>query len=153
MINLTIINHLPIISWRKIIRGLNEIMKELDTPKHGSHVTLQGAPANGPQEYFKRWFCVGLYPSGKTFKQEAETMAPFSNTLNESLISWVDFFSDDPVKDLPVVAAQMGFSETLIASLSGDTPLNYQDFDTEMWMRLPSIQIRGTNVNSYPLFF
>ena len=29
--------------------------------------------------------------------------------------------------------------------------MSYQDFDTEMWMRLPSIQIRGVDVKAYPL--
>ena len=46
----------------------------------------------------------------------------------------------------------MGFSELFISSISGDTPLSYQDFDTEMWMRMPSIQIRGADVKAYPLF-
>ena len=54
-------------------------MEELGTPKMGSHVHLQGLPANGTPEYQKRWFCVSLNPSGNTFKQDAESLAPFLN--------------------------------------------------------------------------
>lgn len=99
----------------------------------------------------KRWFCVGMFPSGKTFKQDAESPAPFLDVMNRSVVAWVDYITDDPARDIPAVAAQMGFSEAFIASLSGDPQLNYQDFDDAMWMRFPSIQIRGTNVTAHPL--
>ena len=128
-------------------------MKELEIPKVNSQIPLHGMPANGAAELFqKRWFCVGLYPSGATYKQDAESPAPFLDTLNRSVISWVDYITDDLVKDLPVTAAQMGFSDHLISSISTDTPLSYQDFDSEIWMRIPSIQIRGVDVKTYPLF-
>jgi magnesium transporter len=104
------------------------------------------------ETFQKRWFCVGLFPSGKTFKQDAESPIPFLEVINRSLVVWIDYITDDPEKDLPMVAAQMGFSEALISSIGGNTPLNYQDFDNEMWMRLPSIQIRGVDVKAYPLF-
>ncbi len=129
-------------------------MKELDQPKLISQIPLQipGPPSNKSPELFqRRWFCVGLLLSGKTFKQDAESPVPFLDIVNRSLVSWVDYITDDPFKDLPLVSVQMGFSEPFISSLTEDTPLNYQDFDTEMWMRIPSIQIRGTDVKGYPL--
>ena len=129
-------------------------MKELKKPQETPQIAVHAAPtaASITSELFqKRWFCVGLYPSGKSFKQDAESPMPFLEIMNRSVISWVDYITDDPFKDIPMVAAQMGFSEAFIASLSGDTPLNYQDFDTEMWMRMPSIQIRGVDVKAYPL--
>jgi magnesium transporter len=119
----------------------------LPTPPASSSTT-----SNPTTELFqKRWFCVGLYPSGKTFKQDAESPMPFLEIMNRSVVVWVDFITNDPTKDIPIVAAQMGFSEPFITSLAGDTQLHYQDFDNEMWMRFPSIQIRGTDVQSYPL--
>jgi magnesium transporter len=128
-------------------------MKELEIPNVNSQIPLHGIPVNGSADLFqKRWFCVGLNPSGKTYKQDAESPSPFIDTIKHSVISWVDYITDDPLKDLPAVAAQMGFSEHFISSISSDTPLSYQDFDTEMWMRMPSIQIRGVDVKSYPLF-
>jgi len=99
----------------------------------------------------KRWFCMSLESSGKTFKQEAESPTAFLEVVNQSLVTWVDYITDDPMKDLPLVAAQMGFSESFISSLSCCDQLNYQDFDNDMWMTFPSVQIRGTDVKAYPL--
>jgi magnesium transporter len=129
-------------------------MKELELPKVNSQIPMNGIPANGNGELFqKRWFCVSLDPSGATHKEDAESPAPLLDIINSSVVSWVDYITDDPLKDLPIIAAQMGFSEQFISSISADTPLKYQDFDTEMWMRMPSIQIRGVDVKTYPLFF
>ncbi len=99
----------------------------------------------------KRWFCMGLEPTGKTFKQEAESPYSFLDIVSKSSVAWVDYITDDPMKELPTVAAQMGFSESFISNLSCCDQLNYQDFDTEMWLSYPSIQIRGTEVKAYPL--
>jgi magnesium transporter len=129
-------------------------LKELDQIKIPTQIPLLTQPpmaVPGPELFQKRWFCVGLYPSGKAYKQDAESPIPFLEIMNRSVVSWVDYITDDPIKDIPLVAAQMGFSETFITSMGGDTPITYQDFDTEMWMRIPSIQIRGTDVKAYPL--
>ncbi len=99
----------------------------------------------------KRWFCMGLEPTGKTFKQEAESPNNFLDIVSKSSVAWVDYITDDPMKDLPTVAAQMGFSEVFISNLSCCDQLNYEDFDNEMWLSYPSIQIRGTDVKAYPL--
>jgi magnesium transporter len=101
----------------------------------------------------KRWFCMALDSWGKTCKQEAELPTQFLETMNGSVVAWVDYITDDPAKDLPVLAAKLGFSETFISNLSSGNQLNYQDFDSEMFMRLPSIQIRGNDVQAYPLWF
>jgi magnesium transporter len=129
-------------------------VKELDQIKTPTQIPLLTQPpmaVTGPELFQKRWFCVGLYPSGKAYKQDAESPIPFLEIMNRSVVSWVDYITDDPIKDIPLVAAQMGFSETFITSMGGETPITYQDFDTEMWMRIPSIQIRGTDVKAYPL--
>ncbi|MGD6850967.1 MAG: CorA family divalent cation transporter [Candidatus Bathyarchaeia archaeon] len=99
----------------------------------------------------KRWFCAGVEASGRTFKQEDEAPNNFLEIINRSSITWVDYITDDPVKDLPVVAGQMGFSEAFINSLSGCDQLNYSDFDTEMWLTFPAVQIRGTDVKPHSL--
>jgi len=129
-------------------------MRELEEKTGNPPVQLHtpASISNSTSELFqKRWFCVGLFSSGKTFKQDAESPIPFLEIMNRSLVAWVDYISDDPLKDIPMVAAQMGFSESFISSLLNDTQLHYQDFDTEMWMRFPSIQIRGVDVKDYPL--
>ncbi len=99
----------------------------------------------------KRWFCAGVESSGRTFKQEDEAPNNFLEIVNHSSITWVDYITDDPTKDLPMVAAQMGFTEAFINNLSGCDQLNYSDFDTEMWLTFPAVQIRGTDVKAHPL--
>lgn len=101
----------------------------------------------------KRWFCMSADAAGKTRKHEAESPLTFLDLISSSAISWVDYITDDPTKDLPIVAAQLGFSEIFVSYLSGGSQLNYQDFDSELFMRLPSIQIRGNDVKAYPLIF
>jgi magnesium transporter len=103
------------------------------------------------EPYQKRWFCVGLNASGKTFKQDAESPAAFLEMLSNSVITWVDFITDDPFKDLPAAAAQLGFSKALIAATINEPRLNYQDFDNEMYLQLPCIQIRQVQITAYPL--
>lgn len=129
-------------------------MKEVETPKvtAQAHISETALPNSAASELFqKRWFCVGLYSSGKTFKQDAESPTTFLDIISSSLITWVDYITDDPVRDLPPAASQLGFDEAFISSMSNDTQLTYQDFDSEMWMRFPSIQIRQTTVKAYPL--
>ncbi|MGD6933769.1 MAG: CorA family divalent cation transporter [Candidatus Bathyarchaeia archaeon] len=101
----------------------------------------------------KRWFYMALDLSCKTCKQETESPTQLLDIISKSKVIWVDYTSDDPIKDLPTLAAKMGFSDLLISSVSGGSELNYQDFDSEMFMRLPSIQIRGHDVQVYPLLF
>jgi magnesium transporter len=114
--------------------------------------TRFSASPTGPLEIMhKKWFCMGLESSGSTFKQDAESPTNFLEIVNKSKVAWVDYITDDPIKDLPGVATQMGFTEGFISNLSCCDQINYQDFDTEMWLSFPSIQIRGTEVKAYPL--
>ena len=130
-------------------------MKESEQPKASSEQTsfqASNSTNNCVSELSqKRWFCSSLDSSGKTFKQEAETPAQFIKVINDSAVSWVDYITDDLEKELPLVAAQMGFSEPFVSYLSSGSQLNYQDFDNEMLMRFPSIQIRGTEVKAHSL--
>jgi len=129
-------------------------MKELEKNSLNMQLPVQKASANGssPEVPQKRWFCMSLESSGKTFRKEAESPASFLEIVDRSLVTWIDYITDDPYKDLPVVASQMGFGEACLSSLSTCDQLNYEDFDNELWMRFPSIQIRGTEVKAYPFF-
>jgi len=120
------------------------------SPANTSAEAVSGTTSSGL--FQKRWFCVGLYPNGRTIKQDAETPVNFLDVMNRSVISWVDFISNDPSKDIPTVAAQMGFSKALISSIFEESYLKYQDFDKEMWLQIPAIQVRGVNVADYPLY-
>jgi len=107
--------------------------------------------ASQTEAFQKPWFCVALSSSGTIFKTDAESPADFLDVLEDSVIAWIDRWTDDFDKDAPVAAAQLGFSDPLIASLTGDSHLTYQDFDTEMGIKLPSIQVRQFEVEAHPL--
>jgi magnesium transporter len=125
--------------------------EQTDTSSQTSFSVSPSAPSAPLELMQKRWFCMGIEPSGKTFKQESETSSTILEKINQSMVTWVDYMTDNPMKDLPAVAAQMGFSESFISNLSCCEQLNYEDFDNEMWMSFPSVQIRGTDVKAHPL--
>jgi hypothetical protein len=113
--------------------------------------TQKKIEGNQTEVFQKPWFCVALSSGGTIFKTDAESPADFMDILNESVIAWVDRWTDDFDKDAPVAAAQLGFGEPLISSLTGDSRLTYQDFDTEMGIKLPSVQVRQFDVEAHPL--
>ncbi len=125
--------------------------EQTDKSSQTSFSTSSSAPSAPLELLQKRWFCMGMETSGKTFKHEAESSATLLEKINQSMVTWVDYITDNPMKDLPAVAAQMGFSESFISNLSCREQLNYEDFDNEMWMSLPSVQIRGTEVKAHPM--
>ncbi|MFH0768203.1 MAG: CorA family divalent cation transporter [Chloroflexota bacterium] len=100
----------------------------------------------------KRWFYVARSPAGIVSKGNAESPSSFSEILGSAGIAWVDYVAQDADFDKEAVTAatQLGFSEQLISSFAGETYLHYQDFDNEIWMRLPSIQVRQLVVKAYP---
>lgn len=122
-------------------------MTEFETAK----IDQKPGNASEPEPFPRHWFCAAVSPSGSTFKQDAESPAAFMELLSSSAVAWVDLRTDDFEKEAPVAAAQLGFSDMLISSLTGGSRLTYQDFDTEMGMKLPSIQVRYLEVQPYPL--
>jgi magnesium transporter len=126
---------------------------ERDTPMEKLEINekAQKIEASQTEAFQKPWFCVALSSSGTIFKTDAESPADFRDVLEDSVIAWVDRWTDDFDKDAPIAAAQLGFSDPLISSLTGESRLTYQDFDTEMGIEIPSIQVRQFEVEPHPL--
>ncbi len=103
------------------------------------------------EAFLKKWFCAAVSSSGKALKEDAESPAAFRETLRDSAIAWVDYRTDDFDKEAPLAASQFGFSDQLIHALTGGSRLTYEDLDTEMGLKLPSVQVRQLDVTSYPL--
>jgi len=99
----------------------------------------------------RHWFCVAVSPSGDIFKQETESLADLLRICKNSALAWIDFWTEDFEKDAPRAATELGFGSRLTSSLYGDYSVTYQDFDSEMGMRLPSIQVTQFEVKSNPL--
>jgi magnesium transporter len=117
----------------------------------GTGVKAQKIEPGQPEVFQKYWFCVALSSAGTIFKSDAESPTDFLDVLEDSVIAWVDRWTDNFDKDAPIAAAQLGFSDSLISSLTGESRLTYQDFDTEMGIKIPSIQVRQFEVEPHPL--
>ncbi len=97
---------------------------------------------NGSETYQKGWFCAAVCADGSLFTDEADSPAGILEILTNAIIAWVDFRTSDFEKEGCIGGTLLGFSDQLISSLSGDSRLLYEDLDTEMGLKLPSIQIR-----------
>jgi len=96
------------------------------TPAQIVPVSSTTTAPNLPNYFRNAGFVLAYTLPARPFKQDAESPMPFLEIMNRSVVAWVDYITDDPIKDIPVVAAQMGFSEAFIASLSGDSQLHYR---------------------------
>ena len=99
----------------------------------------------GANGFEKRWFCTAICQDGSIFLDDADSPARFLELIPATVIAWLDFrtSSSDFARDAQLAATQLGFSDQLVSSLSGESRLLYEDFNTELGMRLPSIQIRA----------
>ena len=104
-----------------------------------------------PEITQKRWFCVALSPSGTVFKGGAESASSFLEILDSATIAWIDYVTPDFENDAVGAATQLGFSKELGSYLMSGELSTYQDFDTEMGMKIPSVQVRELEVQPYPL--
>lgn len=123
-------------------------VKEAET--NGAVGRVEGV-ASEPEITQKRWFCVALSPSGTIFKGSAESAAGFLEMLDSATIAWIDYVTPDFNNEAVSTATQLGFSQELISYLTGEAHSTYQDFDVEMGMKIPSVQVRKLEVQPYPL--
>jgi len=117
---------------------------------------VQPKPAgNGSVEIAEKpWFCVAVLRPGELFKESAETPAALLPVLANASLAWVDYVARGGNFDEQAAAAavQVGFSRDLVAALvSAEWHSTYEDRDTELGMKMPSIQIRHNEVEPYPL--
>ncbi len=117
---------------------------------HGrqSNGTGNGNPASSME---KNWFCTGLMPSGETIRIESDTIGDIQNVVKKATVAWADCWVTDIEHDAWPVASQMGFSELLVTTLTAGAYSGYEDYDTEMGLMLPAIQVREFEVTLNPI--
>ncbi len=93
------------------------------------------------ESFEKRWFCVAICNDSTIYMDDADSPRNFLPVLEKAIIAWVDFRTREFEKDV-FVATDVGFSKLLISSLLEDKRLLYNDFDTELGIKLQSVQIR-----------
>jgi magnesium transporter len=104
-----------------------------------------------PETVHRPWFCVALSPTGTIIRKNSESVEDFREILDTAAISWVDYIASDFDKELPVVAGQLGFIPQLIADLTGESRSTYRDYETEVGMKMPSVQVTNLEIQPYPL--
>lgn len=108
---------------------------------------------NGESDVIRRrWFCVALSPSGSIYRQETESVAAFTEIINNTSISWVDYVvaGVDFDSEARTAAAELGFSNELISAFSAKSYTNYLDLETELGVKISAVQVREFNVEPYP---
>lgn len=104
------------------------------------------------QSIERPWFFVGLLPSGVSSKESSESPVSFRPALDKIAIGWVDYVTGAEFdKEALAAAVQVGFSAGLVSALLQQSPNSYQDNDSELGIRLPSVQVRGLEVEAPPL--
>jgi magnesium transporter len=107
--------------------------------------------SNGEPKY-KRWFFVAVSNDGSLQKIESDTPDAFFNKLSTSAVAWIDLVTHDEFEnDVLVEAPKLGFSEPFLSHFVSQPRLGYYDVDTELGLKLPSIQVNQLDVNLFPL--
>jgi len=89
-----------------------------------------------------RWFCRSLQTDGNISTADIVSLEEIKNSLDSALITWVDLRTPDFDNDYKL-ATNLGFSEQLISALMSSRRNLYEDFKTEMGIKLSSIQINA----------
>lgn len=102
----------------------------------------------------KHWFCATLSTGGVVLSTEADTPNTFVNNLSNAAISWVDYVTEETFETEAEEAAKLiGFSDEFSIPFISQKRLGYQDWNTELGVKLPSIQVKQLGVETYPLVF
>jgi len=99
-------------------------------------------PAGAAGAFEKHWFCCAVLKDGNVILQDADSPACFLDILAISLLAWVDYRTSNFEQDAKTSAAMLDFSVHLTSTLIDNSSLLYLDYDVEMGIKLPSIQIR-----------
>jgi len=107
---------------------------------NNKNATPTGTNSTEPIE--KRWFFAALRTDGSVITDYANSPTNFLNTMKTATLTWVDFLTTDFEKDSVTAATLLGFSNQLTSSLLEGHNILYEDFETEMGIKIPSVQIR-----------
>lgn len=126
---------------------MSETVEQAENHCHDNSTAIQN------NEFQKHWFCVAVCKDGTVHMEDSDSPTAFSDILKNSIVAWVDYRTANFDTDARSGATGLGFSDALVNSLVDNPRLLYDDYDTEMGIKLPSIQIRineHIDVQSYP---
>ncbi|MBN1374841.1 MAG: magnesium transporter CorA, partial [Dehalococcoidia bacterium] len=110
-------------------------------------------PLDSNLAFQKHWFCAAICKDGEVVLRDCDSPSEFLEILNNSILAWVDYRTADFARDIRKGCHELGFTDLLISSLLDNPRLLFEDYNEEMGIKLPSIQIRmdgQVDVQFYP---
>ncbi|MDD5111977.1 MAG: CorA family divalent cation transporter [Candidatus Altiarchaeota archaeon] len=98
-----------------------------------------------------RSFCIAMLNSGNVVRCEGDSPAEFMGIIADSKIAWINFTLSDVEGEAPGIAASLGFNPKMVSEILFDYSKKYEDFDTELGLRLPAVTVNKLEVNVSPL--
>jgi magnesium transporter len=103
----------------------------------------------GPEK--PRAICVSLPRGGRPTRVQAKSASELILTLKSSSLAWVNFTVDDIVKEGTEIAVTLGFSDSMVTTLTTGYYASFEDRDTEVGIMVPAVRVMGLDVKAYPL--
>ena len=125
----------------------------MSEPVISENNTCEPTSLDANQAFQKHWFCAAICKDGTVVMRDSDSPAEFLDILNNSILAWVDYRTANYEQDVRLGSEKLGFTDKLVNSLVSNPRLLYEDYDGEMGIKLPSIQIRideHVDVQSYP---
>ncbi len=98
----------------------------------------------------KRFFFVAQHASGQV-QGCSDKPDEFMEKISSAKLAWLDFLVDDIETEGPLAAQKFGFNTKLVATLLKLKKSGYEDFDSELGIRMPAINVQGLNVTISPV--
>jgi hypothetical protein len=92
------------------------------------------------KSFGRHWFCVASMPDNSIYMADSNDISSFSEIINKSVLAWIDYRSDDFINDVHL-GTQLGFNDQMITNLITNWRTSYEDYKTEIGIKIPSIQI------------
>jgi magnesium transporter len=98
-----------------------------------------------------RVVCVALPRKGRPIRVQGNSAAELIPTLKSCGLAWVNFTVDDIIREGTEIAVTLGFSDSLISSLTTGYYASFEDRESELGIMVPAVKVSGLDVKAYPL--
>lgn len=94
----------------------------------------------------KPFFFIAQYRSGYSQGCAENPNGLMEHVLSNAKIVWLDYLVNDVKSETPKIAEKFGFNKKLVSILLKRRREGYEDFDSELGLKLPAIYVKGLEV-------
>jgi magnesium transporter len=105
---------------------------------------------NGNQILDKHFFYVARHEE-QISQGCSDSPEGFQEKISGAKIAWLDYWIEDLAKEAPSVAEKFGFSKRLATELLKKRSSGYEDYDSELGLKIPAVSVRGNDVTANPV--